>query len=231
MRRFRTVRLTACLIVCVCAFLWMTPAGAEPKIRYVPIRGISLNLPAKPSGDAVVVLHAPPERAFVAFGRWMTLGDPQMSAEQLLTFTKGKAAELGADLIVLVRDEATTYGGSGPGGFGSLPRGRDASISSARTIHALFGVYSKATLGLKYQDRRNTLGRWLVSGFRPMSKAPGAGILVGDDILEFDGIWIGDNDRLPNYLYNLAPGRVVKLLVKRGETTLVIEVPMVPNDG
>ena len=226
--------LIASSMVCAIAFSFGS-AQAAPETRYLPNSKFTEKLPPKEDPSRVEVLDSPSLRAQVTIGRLAIKGDAGSSRDELVRFARGKAAEMGADFIRIggERDITTRTGGpAGSAGFGGVQsRGSRQIVSSAPVLWVALGVFAKATLGIEYMDFHVTWGRPVVKGFRPASKASSAGVEIGDEIIEVDGIAaLGDDERYIRWIIGSVPDQVASVRLKRGDATLVVQVPLVAND-
>jgi S1-C subfamily serine protease len=216
------------LLMCV---LWTGAAAAEPTTRYVP--RLELNLPAKADAASIQVLESPTKRNSIILGRLTILGESQTSREELLAAARKRAARLGADFVGIVKsDEGARFRTERPSA--GIEQGRRliaprATISNAPVLYAVIGVFAKAAIGLVYEDMGPNWGRAIVKAFHPASKAAAAGVQVGDEVVQVDGIPHGDPKRMAQ-LIEAKPGQVVTLRLKRQETILTVEVTLIPND-
>ena len=224
------LRAMLCAIAISCGV-----AQAAPEIRYTANANFTEKLAPKDDPSLIEVRETASPRAQVTIGRLAIRGDPGSSHDQLVSLAKRKAAELGADFVRIIDEGDTTtrtFGPSGAVGFGGLqPRGSSRTLMTARYLSAVVGVFAKATLGLEYVDFHVTWGRPVVKGFRPHSQASAAGVKVGDEIVEIDGIRaIGDEPRFYRWLLNMEPEHVARVVLKRGDSNLIAEVPLMAND-
>jgi len=218
------VRLLA-LVACILA---SSTAIGGAQVRFVA--SDDFNLPPKADAASVAVVQERPARAYVILGTWQGVGDSYMRESDLLGLARQKAAELGADFVLITKADTQTgrrFGPSGPSGFDLRGGG---SVGSAPVMSAAFGVFAKAWLGVAFMDPGPRSTRRCVKGFNPASKAEAAGLRVGDEVLEIDGRWASDRRDMQKFLLENAPGQVVKLLVRRGDERLTFEVPLIPND-
>lgn len=203
----------------LCLFLFLSAlARAEPRFEYEPRTALKL---AKRSADTVQVIEDRPLRRHVVLGRWWGVGDISTSPERLLEIARGQAADLGADFIWISKRDMTTHRTGGPAsGSGASIGG--TIIGFAPLLNASFGVFARASTGIRYQGPR-------VAGFTDGSAAPAAGVRVEDVVLEIDGVKLG-SEQMPERILENLPGQVVKLLVNRAGTILTIEVPLISSD-
>jgi len=174
--------------------------------RYEPSARQSVKLAPKPGPNAVEVLEQRSSRTLVVIGHVSVKGEPTASKEDLVIAARAKAAEVGADFMV--------------------PRG---ARDSDGAFIAIVGVYPKATLGLVFQPAEAEKGGRTVIGFRRGSKAASAGVQVGDRVLALDGMPYS-HGRLLDFTLRAKPGQIVKVALKRGESNLAVDVPLVAND-
>jgi PDZ domain len=215
------------LLACISA---SSPAFAQPRTQYQP--RIDAALAPKTESGLIASLDARPERNFVVLGRFAAMGSGD-SGEQLLMAAKEKAAQLGADFIWVVKtDEATRSRFERPTAGLELGRKRPApriGTSSSSALYAVIGVYTRAAIGLIYEDRTANPGHLIIRDFRAGSNAPAAGVRAGDELVEIDGFGVNDG-KFESAALTMRPGQAVKLLLKRGEETLAVEVALIPND-
>jgi hypothetical protein len=220
------------LFVSVFCILFWSPALAEPRVAYVP--RLSLDLPAKSDPKTIEVTTERPVRIFVPLGQLNAQGDANTSHDGLIELAVKKALELGADVVYIAkveereRRQGAQAGGLSVRGIG-LFGGGGGNTQDIPRLSAVLGIYPKAALGLTYDEEEQKKRRAVVSGFRSASKAAEAGIKVGDEILEFEGMRMTD-PRAQKALATMQPGQTVKLFVKRAEGSSIIEVPLIPND-
>jgi hypothetical protein len=197
---------------------------AAPETRYTPNSRFTQRLPANPDPASVEILESPSPRAQVTIGKLAIRGDSRSPREELVQIARLKAAEMGADFIRVAGADESTVRMGGPAG----------AVRFGRTVPVLWvdlGVFAKATLGVEYMDFGVTWGRHVVKGFRPTSKAASAGVEIGDEIVEIDGIrTFGGEDRYSRWIISSVPDQVASLLLKRGDSTLTVQVPLVAND-
>lgn len=211
-------------------------ACAEPEARFIPDSRFSESFPAKRDGSEVLIAAVQPSRSWVTIGRLTVRGDASSRRDELLAVARTKAAEAGADFIVIRdNDSETTRRQSGPAGaasgMGSLQRrGSGQILTVVPTLHATAAVFTRATLGIEYMDMGQTWGRPFVKAFRPNSPSEAAGMLPGDEILEADGIRPVGDDRFVRWLVTAQPGQTATLLVRRGESRLTLKVVLEAND-
>lgn len=216
----------------VAALLIPGAAQSEPRISYVPRH--DLGLPPKADVKSVEVSSEKPARVFVALGQWVGQGDPNTSHDVLIELAAKKAAELGADFVWLAKiEEKERRQGSSGGGISfrgiGVASGGGGDTRDIPRLSAVFGVYTKAASGITFDEEQATKRRLVVSGFRSASKAQEAGIRVGDEVLEFEGMRVNDLRR-ERAQAGWVPGQVVKCFIKRGDATLTVELPLIAND-
>jgi hypothetical protein len=232
--RARRSDLWTAAIICAAAFS-CAAARAEPEMRYLANPQFTEKLPPKADASLVEVLDSRSPRAQVLIGKLAVKGGPGISQDDLVRFARSKAADLGADFVYRTGDAdvtTRTSGPSGSAGFGSVQnRGARTIVSSAPVLGFSLGVFAKATLGIEYMDFHVTWGRPVVKGFRSASKASSAGVEIGDEIVELDGIpAFGDDERRIKWIIAAVPDQVASVRLKRGDSTLVVNVPLVAND-
>jgi hypothetical protein len=225
------MRLRFAIVLATGAVFGGTAISAE--VRYEPNESVALQLrlPPKSNAQSVEVLEVRSPRSHVAIGRVAVRAPASVPDEELLTLARAKAAEAGADFLLVTRTDEGLRGRRGPLGAasgGALSR-RGGSISSVRTLYATAGVYTKATLGLDYMSLDVTWGRLIVKGFREASKAGAAGVEIGDQLLAWNGLPYNSSLFVASVL-DATPGEVVTLELKRGESTLTVEVPLIANE-
>jgi hypothetical protein len=215
--------LTALLLL----LMFAQGALASLETHYEPDSRVTAKLPPRADATAVEVRDGPPQRSSVILGRWSARGTTATTREEFLAAARLKAAELGADFVAVANVVDNTRRVPGPRGSGSPRSG--GNVSDARVLHAVFGVYAKGALGIEFADAGPAWGRRIVKAFRQDSKAPAAGMEVGDEILEVDGIPMSDG-RYPDWVIANQPGQVARVRIRRGDATLEVGVPLVPNN-
>ena len=192
----------------VLGLLALGGAAMAADVRYEPIGRQTVKLAPKPGPQAVEVLEKRTPRAQVTIGRISVTPKAGTTKEDLVAAARAKVAEVGADFLLI-------HGMSEPG--------------KKRVLQASAGVYPKATLGVVFQPFEVNQSRAIVQGFRRGSKAAVAGVKVGDQIVAIQNISYQD-ERMLDLLLRGTPGQVVKVEVRRDETTLLLDVPLVAND-
>jgi membrane-associated protease RseP (regulator of RpoE activity) len=219
--------LSVLLLFCVEA------AQAALESHYEPNPSVTAQFPPRSDAAAIPVIEGPAgpaARAHVTVGRLALRGPASTTREEFLSVAREKAAAMGVDFVAIVQTADNTRRTPGPrGNIGGLGYRRgDVSMGDAKVLYANLGVYAKGTLGIEYMDFGQSWGRHIVKGFRQDSRAPVAGLQPGDEILEVDGIPPRDS-RYADWVLRNQPGQMAKLLVKRGESTFAVDVPLVPN--
>ena len=209
-------------------------ALAEPQLRYLSNENLKRTLPPKEDPSKVDLLDSPSPRAQVRIGKVQVRGDPGSSRDELVRLARAKAAEVGADFMRVTGEADVTTRSTGPPGsaaFSGLQRRHSgAMLNNAPLLQADVGVFAKATFGFEYMDSPLIFRRSVIKGFRPASKASSAGVEIGDEILEIDGISPADEEAYVGWILGSEPGQVATLRLKRGDSTLVVKVPLVSND-
>ncbi len=209
-------------------------ALAQPDYRFTPDSSGELKLAPK-EASAVEVLDAFSKRAQVRLGQLAIKGDATSSREELIAFAKVKAAELGADFVVIspASGEMTQHShvpAGGAGGFGMQRHRSTHVLSTSQMLWTHIGVFAKATLGLEYLDPILTAARPVVKNFRASSKAPDAGMLLGDEIVAVDGISVVDDIAgYRKWILGIEAGQIAHVSLKREGAALQIDVPLVAN--
>jgi hypothetical protein len=209
-------------------------ALAEPQLRYLSNENVKQTLPPKEDPSKVDVLDSPSPRAQVRIGKVQVRGDPGSSRDELVRLARAKAAEVGADFVRVIGEADVTTRSTGPPGsaaFSGLQRRHSGvMLNNAPLLQADVGVFAKATLGVEYMSSALIWRRHAVKGFRPASKASAAGVEIGDEIIEVDGINPLDEEKYVHWILASAPGQVATLRLKRGESMVTVQVPLVSND-
>lgn len=226
---------TLCVLsLAFAAAISCSAALAEPELRYLSNENLNRTLPPKQDSSQVEILDSPSPRAQVRIGKVQVRGDPGSPRDELVRLARAKAAQMGADFVrVTVERDSTTRSRGPPGGAGfggAQRRGSAAILNSAPFLQADVGVFAKATFGFEYMDSPLIFRRSVIKGFRPASKASSAGVEIGDEILEIDGISPADEEAYVGWILGSEPGQVATLRLKRGDSTLVVKVPLVSND-
>ena len=203
-------------------------ALAEPEVRYL----LKQRLPPKDDSSQVEILQSPSRRAQVRIGKLRIIGDPGNSRDVLVHAARTKAAEMGADFVRVTSEGETTRRSGPPSGVGYRgvhPRGT-SNLNLAPVLEADMGVFPKATLGVEYMASPLIRRQQVIKGFRRSSKAGAAGVEIGDEIIEIDGISTADEQEYVRWILASEPGQFATLRLKRGDSTLVVKVPLVSND-
>jgi len=142
------------LLLALACLLPLPAIAAELELRYVPIVDVGKQSPRRDAA-ALTVLNAAPARDCVAFGRLEIMkGNTNASSERLLSFATAKAAEMGAEWILV------------PGKSGVPASGLQKNISgrtAAPALVATIGAYPTAGLGVEYLPPMMTGGKRIVS--------------------------------------------------------------------
>jgi hypothetical protein len=201
------------LLAAACLFP-LTVLAADLEFRYVPIVDVGKQSPRR-DATALTVLNAAPARDYVAFGRLEIMkGSANASDEQLLSFAKAKAAEMGAEWILVPARSGVSASGLQKG-----PSGRTASAALVATI----GAYPAAGLGVEY------LPPMMTGGKRIVSKAKG-GLESGDEIIAVNGVNPDDRNKNAALLLSLRRGDTADVTVRRAEKVMNLKIPLVAND-
>jgi S1-C subfamily serine protease len=221
-------------MLCAAAFAG-AGASAAPELRYSPNPNFTEKLAPKEDPALVAILESLPPRAQVAIGKLTIRGDAGSSRDELVRLARNKAAEMGADFVRITVDEDVTRRTRAPAGgvgFGGIQlRASPQTLSTVHVLRAELGAFARATLGIEYVDFGATSGRAVVKGFRATSYAPMAGVQVGDEIIEVDGIRVyGDEERYTRWMIWSVPEHVALVRLKRGDSMLVVEIALVAND-
>ena len=210
-------------------------ALAEPQYMFTPPHS-KLELKLAPRDvSSVQVLEATPQRSLVELGQLAIKGDATSTREELVAFARAKAAERGADFLRISSKsgEMTMHSyapSGGVTGFGFQRRQSAQVLNTAQMLWVQLGAVPKAALGLEFMDRMLTAARIVVKGFKPVSKAAEAGVMIGDEIVAVEGFALdGDDARYEMWKLESQPGQVAHVSIRREGTVLSLNVPLVAN--
>ena len=203
----------------------------------------SLVFPPKRSANEVEVLITPPSRAVFDIGHIGLGGNMRASYDDLIKEARKKAAEKGADVILIVKATSEKQNislpgyssfsgyGSGSGGMYSYSANGYSVGPSEMTVDLpgmliFAGVYCPARLGIYWE--REKLPTLIVKDFDLHSYAPEAGMKIGDVVIGVDGIDSHDRS-LQEHIFEIQPSQVVHLVILRNGERLSIDVEAMPN--
>lgn len=212
-------------------------AWAEAKVSY--IQNFDLVRPAKEAADSVEFFPtgAPPGRPGIVLGALSVASDGAQAADDLVALAKSRAASMGADYIQLIKATEDTKFRVEPSYSFALPLlripmllggrgGHETKVEKVPTMVFAIGVYQPTTLGIHWETTAGQKGRYVVEEFRSYSRAPDAGIQVGDIVLEMNGMQMSDSRNWRIFFENPA-GTKVTLYLRRGQDRLSVEVETV----
>ena len=155
-----------------------------------------------PKEKPVDVRVALPAEMCVRIGMLDARGSELSGSGSLRRASQKRAAQLGADFIMLERSGVDKGITSGYATVGSIV------LPTVRSTHHPWGIYSvwcytMAELGIKLEGD-------LVKGYRLGGAAELAGVQIGDQLLGVDGIDV-DDGRFKSYLLELEANAVVDL--------------------
>lgn len=194
------------------------------------IQSIEITRPAKASISAVDVYlkDQNPTRQHVILGNYTQESDGVQTQENLLDIARARAAEIGADFVKVKAVSVRTKTKKEVSGvaFIGIHATAETETKSIPKMVISFGAYTKSTLGITWDSEAAKSKKMVVSGFRSFSFAEKAGVRVGDELLEVNGMLPADK-RLQTFFIDSEPGTVVKLFIKRDGKSLSVDVPTV----
>jgi hypothetical protein len=201
-------------------------AGAE--VSYVPT--LELSLPAKKDIRTIDVYQIGEKntRPAAIMGHVVVEGDGKQTIEQLVSSARGKAAELGADFISILKVSTRSKLHTDPSFAFAVPflHGAMAVSHSGSTerqeipaMLVLVGAYNKSTVGVKWDMDAVKQGKYIVREMDSYSPGLVAGLSIGDEVLEIDGMNPADK-RVRQLHFAAVPGTKVTYHIRRGDQRL-----------
>jgi len=224
--------------VAITLLFGLAEAHAEVKTSFTP--RMSLSAPPKGAPGDVEVFEAasPPDRPHIVLGALTVASDGTQSSDELDTVARSKAAEMGADFVMFIGSTNDTKIKTNPSYSFAIPLlrlpmmlggtgGMETKVEKIPTRVFVVGLYTKATLGILWdQELAKKQSKYVVEDFRSYSRAQQAGVRIGDNVLEINGLRMTD-PRLVKLFAVTQPETVMTLLVKRGDERINLEVPAV----
>jgi hypothetical protein len=223
-----------CLIACLVTLV-SADAFSKEAIAYVPI--LELKLPAKPDAHAIDLYQANERltRPSVLLGQLVVGSDGKQSVEQLVAAAREKAAELGADFVILVKESTRTKIHSDPtfasaipflGGAFSVAHAGNVEVQNIPTILVAIGAYNRSVIGVDWERDGLKQGRYVVSDFKSYSRAQESGLKLGDEVTEINEMNPADK-RLKQIMFESPAGTIFKYHIKRGTDRLDVDLESV----
>ncbi len=165
------------------------------------------------------------------------------SYDDLIKKARQKAAEMGADLILVVKATSESriistpgyssfsgygYGSDGMFNYNSAGYSVGPSVSSVNLpiMQVLVGVYSPARMGINWDEGK--MPSRVVKDFHLNSNAPEAGVKIGDVVIGVDGLDSRDA-QIGEHMFEIQPGQTIHLTVLRDGKRLEFDVKAIPN--
>jgi len=212
------------------------PACAAPAIAYVEDLNLGLSARADANRIDVYAKGEKLSRPSALLGSLAVASDGKQTTQNLVEAAKKRAADLGADFVLIVNETTRTKVHSDPtfasaipilGGAVSVAHAGDVDVQQIPAMVFAVGAYNKSVLGVQWDREALKQQRFVVADFSSYSPMPGAGFRTGDEITEISGMSPGDK-RVRKLLAVSPPGTALKMYVKRGAEHLSIEVATVP---
>jgi hypothetical protein len=227
--------LVPALIMLLCAGQTIAkPSPSTASLAYLPI--VELSITAKPDPAALDIYQQGERitRGATLLGTIVTESDGVTTKEQLLVVARDKAAQLGADFVVVLQITTRSEIHTNPSYALALPflhgiAGVVGGGSSSKTIPAMVvgaGVYNKAGLGIMWDLEARKHNHFIIEDISSYSHAEAGGLKRGDEVLEVNGLRMEDR-RTQLLLYQTEPGVVLPMHVKRGAEWLDLNVETV----
>ncbi len=207
-------------------------ARSKVAFNYFPI--LDLGLPPKPSVSAVDVYQLGEKitRPSGMLGTMILESDGQRTLQQLVDSAREKAVEVGADFIIVVKttthkdmltDPSFSYA------IAYLSKDPDFANPDRQgyaVLRAYAGAYTKAVVGVLWNDDARKEKRYVVQSFQPYSSAPAAGLKVGDEVLTINGMSVLDT-RLQKLAFESPAGTKFTYHIKRADQQIDVQVQTV----
>ena len=134
---FRVPAIVTVMLLCVAC------SACTPPVDVIPFT--SGTFPPKASGEHVAVLHEKPTRPFLEIAE-LDVHSTMVGFERLERALLDRAAQLGADAVILSDSETSVQGGGGKRqGSGPMESSSAAAPQSAYTIKSLRGFAIRYT--------------------------------------------------------------------------------------
>jgi hypothetical protein len=209
-------------------------AGAQ--VSYVP--NLELSLPPKKDIRLIDVYQIGEKntRPSALMGHVVVEGDGKQTIEQLVSSAREKAAELGADFISIQKVSTRSKIHTDPSFAFAVPflHGAMAVSHAGNTerqeipaMLVIVGAYSKSTVGVKWDIDAVKQGKYIIREMDSYSPGIAAGLSIGDEVLEIDGMNPADK-RVRQLHFAAMPGTKVRYHIKRGDQRLDVEMETVP---
>jgi hypothetical protein len=155
-------------------------------------------------------------------------GDGKQTIEQLVSSARQKAAELGADFISIQKVSTRSKIHTDPSFAFAVPflHGAMAVSHAGNTerqeipaMLVIVGAYSKSTVGVKWDMDAVKQGKYIIREMDSYSPGLVAGLSIGDEVLEIDGMNPADK-RVRQHHFAAMPGTKVTYHIRRGDQRL-----------
>jgi hypothetical protein len=212
-----------------------TTANASAKLAYVPT--LELNLPAKKDIHAIDVYRQGERntRPAALLGSLVAESDGKQNIEQLVDTARAKAAELGADFIFIAKTSTRSKIHTDPSFAFAIPilgsamaMGHSGDVERQEIPAILFGVgaYNKSVVGVRWDQDAEKQGKFIIRDFDSYSPGLVAGLSIGDEVLEINGMNPADK-RVRRLHFESPPGTKFTYRIKRGDERINVEIQTV----
>jgi hypothetical protein len=231
-----TVSTSALLsILALSALLVPLTANAGAKLAYIP--NLEVSLPAKKDIHSIDIYRVGEKntRPSAVLGSAVVESDGGQNIEQLVDAARAKAAEIGADFIgiakITTRSKIHTdpsFAFAVPFLHGAMAIGHSGSTERQEipAMLVVIGAYSRSTVGIRWDQDAVKQGKYIIRDLDSYSPGLVAGLSIGDEVLEINGMNPGDK-RVKQFQLEAAPGTKVRLHVRRGDQRLDVEMETV----
>lgn len=152
-------------------------------------------------------------------GRYADLENPLSSVKDFVDAARPLAAEHGANALVVETDPVQIHGNAH---FSDIERDFIGFVADLYVV-------PEASLGIEWEPGDMFLGKYIIRRFRSGSKAPDAGLRLGDKVLAINGVDVLDTSGLLQQTMKWSVDDKARLTVVRDGRETIIEVPLVPN--
>lgn len=207
---------------------------AAPKVSYFPRVDIKSSPPKdNPEKVEIILGDEKSYRPATFFGEIRIVGDVDDDPQMIFNLARAKAAEMGADIMKIIKMDERTSKVVSPSFGIALPyvataMGPNISEVQRPILQAAIGVLNKSTIAIRWDEALTKQKRFVIEGFRSKSKAQQAGLKVGDEALEINQMDIRD-PRAHRAFLEIEVGQMVDLFIKRNGETQVVKVETVEN--
>lgn len=231
---YKNMKIKSTLILSILLTLILTFSGcAVARSTYYPHTSLATN---KKSENQVEYYAQKPQKNAIRTGAMSVNGNGFSSWDTVIKEAKRKAAEIGADYILLENSGVETQTITTPGYSNYQARGSSSAYGHGSPYSSSLNAYGNyQSSAYSYGPSQNTyhfpwanFSTWVytpchagivfenynVTGFRLNSNAEQAGIKIGDTLLGIDGYELEDPE-LVTHLMNIKPNDTINLVLLR----------------